>query len=135
MPDRIGSFKQRTRNYYGWNTSGTTFHYTVDAPVADAGPWLVDLHAAQPTHLDALAQLEQACPAVSWIFSELAPDDLARHLRQRLEIGLPDGSPPSARSAARFLSRSATKNSRVTSVFWRSVQSQYSGCESECGPR
>ncbi len=67
------------------------FANTPDAALAHAGPWLVDTEQASEALIDALAALEQAASAVTWL---IAPQDLgglAQLLQLKLDIELPDG--------------------------------------------
>ncbi|MGR7525727.1 DUF4123 domain-containing protein [Klebsiella aerogenes] len=38
-----------------------------------------------------LRDLEAALPAVSWLLSSAAPEDLVVHLQKNMNVGLPDG--------------------------------------------
>jgi len=67
------------------------FDGTPDAPLAHAGPWLVDAEHAAPAQVAELVELEQTAPAVTWLMSPLDLEGLARSLSQRLDTRLPDG--------------------------------------------
>jgi hypothetical protein len=67
------------------------FEGTPDAPLADAGPWLLDAGRIDPTHLAELVELERTAPAVTWLISPMDLEGLARLLSQRLDTRLPDG--------------------------------------------
>ncbi len=64
------------------------FDQTVDAEVADDGPWLVDLDAAAPDLAAGLLALGRDPQGVVWLISERDPPDLARALRERLNVRL-----------------------------------------------
>lgn len=67
------------------------FDGTGDAPLAHAGPWLVAVEQASPASVAAMAELEQASPAVSWLISTQPLEALAQHLRERIDVRAPDG--------------------------------------------
>lgn len=67
------------------------FDGTPDAPLAHAGPWLVDAQRSDPLQMEELIALEQAAPSVTWLMSSLGLGELARLLSQRLDTRLPDG--------------------------------------------
>ncbi|PWF49082.1 DUF4123 domain-containing protein, partial [Massilia glaciei] len=66
------------------------FSGTSDAPLAHAGPWLVDAELADACVVTSMAALEMALPAVTWL---IAPQDLrglTQLLQLKLDIELPD---------------------------------------------
>lgn len=66
------------------------FDGTPDAPLAPAGPWLLDL--TQPlTEAEQLLARERDAPHVSWLLAELTLDGLAQLLQLQLDAWLPDG--------------------------------------------
>lgn len=67
------------------------FEGTDDAPLANAGPWLVEVEQSSQTAITALNELEQASPGVSWLISPQPLQALAQHLRERIDIRMPDG--------------------------------------------
>ncbi|MES2740153.1 MAG: DUF4123 domain-containing protein [Pseudomonadota bacterium] len=67
------------------------FDGTPDAPLAHAGPWLIDVQQAAAESVDELVALEQTAPAVTWLIAPLALERLAQLLTARLETRLPDG--------------------------------------------
>ena len=67
------------------------FDGTLDAPLAHAGPWLIDTEQASAASVAELVALEQAAPAVTWLIAALDLEGLARLLTRRLDTRLPDG--------------------------------------------
>ena len=67
------------------------FAGTADAPLAHAGPWLVDAAQASDALIDALAELEQVSPAVTWLIAPQDLEGLAQLLQLQLDVELPDG--------------------------------------------
>lgn len=67
------------------------FTGTPDAALAHAGPWLVDAEQAGDALLEALASLEQALPAVTWLIAPQNIAGLAQLLQLNLDTVLPDG--------------------------------------------
>ncbi len=64
---------------------------TPDAALAHAGPWLIDAEQVGTALVDALATLERAAPAVSWLIAPQTLDGLAQLLQLNLDTELPDG--------------------------------------------
>ena len=67
------------------------FAGTIDAALASAGPWLLDIEQTEPTLVADLPRLEQKIPAVTWLITSQSLTDLARRLQLALNIRLPDG--------------------------------------------
>lgn len=67
------------------------FHGTADAPLAHAGPWLVDAEVAGDALVTDLARLEHEAPAVTWLLAEPDINGLAQLLQLKLDVHLPDG--------------------------------------------
>ncbi len=67
------------------------FRGTADAPLAHAGPWLIDTDTAGPQYIENLAALEVECAAVSWIMALQELTGLAQLLQLNLDMKLPDG--------------------------------------------
>jgi hypothetical protein len=67
------------------------FDGTQDASLADAGPWLIDCDEAMPSWRKRLNELAAGPVGVSWLISNDTPELLARALRERLDIRMPDG--------------------------------------------
>ena len=64
------------------------FDQTVDAEVAEGGPWLVELAAAGPELASGLLALGKDPQGVVWLISERDPPGLAQALRERLSVRL-----------------------------------------------
>lgn len=64
------------------------FDQTVDAEVADDGPWLVELDTAAPDLVAGLLALGKDPQGVVWLISDRHPADLAQALRERLNVRL-----------------------------------------------
>ncbi|WP_090435943.1 DUF4123 domain-containing protein [Duganella sp. CF458] len=67
------------------------FSETVDAPLAFAGPWLIDAGAADNELIEELVGFECKSYGVSWLIAHQDMQALAQILRLRLETELPDG--------------------------------------------
>ena len=67
------------------------FDGTPDAPLAHAGPWLLDAERIGQTLVQDLMRLEQAAPAVTWLMAFADLRGLAQVLRIHLDVRLPDG--------------------------------------------
>jgi hypothetical protein len=67
------------------------FADTPDAALAHAGPWLIDTGQVDGALVDALATLEQAAPAVTWLITPQTLEGLAQLLQLNLDTALPDG--------------------------------------------
>ncbi|NRR29036.1 DUF4123 domain-containing protein [Oxalobacteraceae bacterium] len=67
------------------------FAGTLDAALAHAGPWLIDAEQAGAALVDALAALEHAAPAITWLIAPQTLDGLAQLLQLNLNTELPDG--------------------------------------------
>ncbi len=67
------------------------FAGTQDAALAHAGPWLIDAEQVGAEFVEALAALERAAPAVSWLIAPQTLEGLAQLLQLNLDIELPDG--------------------------------------------
>ncbi len=63
---------------------------TEDAPLAHAGPWLIDIGRAEE-QLAELRDLENALPSVSWLITAIDLEGLAQLLQLKLHAQLPDG--------------------------------------------
>lgn len=61
-----------------------------DSRIAFAGPWLVDMQK-NIAFREALTELEQQLPSVSWLLSGLSHPELLAHLQQYMNTELPDG--------------------------------------------
>ncbi|MBU6510760.1 MAG: DUF4123 domain-containing protein [Betaproteobacteria bacterium] len=64
------------------------FDQTVDAEVAEGGPWLVELDATNAELVSGLLALGRDPQGVVWLISERNPPDLAQALRERLNVRL-----------------------------------------------
>lgn len=67
------------------------FDRTPDAPLAHAGPWLIDAATAGDELVQDLAALELEVSAVTWIIALQSLDGLAQLLQLNLDMKLPDG--------------------------------------------
>lgn len=67
------------------------FQGTQDAPLAHAGPWLVDTEYLDRRFLVGLAELEHETPAVSWLIATQNLDGVAQLLQLNLDMKMPDG--------------------------------------------
>ncbi|MFP5391576.1 MAG: DUF4123 domain-containing protein [Gammaproteobacteria bacterium] len=67
------------------------FEGTADAPLAHAGPWLIDADIAGQDCTAELAALEREAPAVTWLMTPQDLIGLAQLLQLNLDIKLPDG--------------------------------------------
>jgi hypothetical protein len=67
------------------------FDDTPDAPLADAGPWLIDVLDSFTGTRRALATLAAGPLGVSYLISAYSHHDLAQELRERLNAKMPDG--------------------------------------------
>lgn len=67
------------------------FAGTPDAPLAHAGPWLIDVARISRETADELAALERDAPSVTWLIALQDIRGLAQLLQLRLNIRLPDG--------------------------------------------
>lgn len=72
------------------NLSGL-FQGTPHAALAAAGPWLIDV-SRQVELAEALAEMENTQPLVSWLITPVPFDGLADLLRLKMTAKLPDGS-------------------------------------------
>ena len=72
--------------------SAALFDRTVDASLAQVGPWLIDYAASGAAMRLALAQQAQTSHGVNWLISGHTLNTLAEELRQRLDAVRPDGS-------------------------------------------
>jgi uncharacterized protein DUF4123 len=67
------------------------FAGTQDAPLAHAGPWLIDTSQVQPGLVAEFVGLELQAPAVTWLIAPLDLEGLAQLLQLHLDLRLPDG--------------------------------------------
>lgn len=67
------------------------FEGTPDAPLAAAGPWLVDIEQDDVIR-DHLLATQADEPYVSWLLAELPPRGLAQLLQLKLDARLPDST-------------------------------------------
>lgn len=67
------------------------FDGTPDASLADAGPWLVDVKLSPPGMQRTLRTLAAGAGGMSWLISAYGLPSLAHHLRERLDVRMPDG--------------------------------------------
>lgn len=67
------------------------FDDTPDAPLAHAGPWLLDVQWLGQERVVDLMNLEQEAPAVTWLMAFADLRGLAQVLRIHLDVRLPDG--------------------------------------------
>lgn len=67
------------------------FEGTPDAPLAAAGPWLVDVEQEGAIR-DHLLATQASEPYVSWLLAELPPHGLVQLLQLKLDARLPDGT-------------------------------------------
>lgn len=67
------------------------FDGTVDAPLAHAGPWLVDAEQADAALVSDLARIEREVPGVTWLIAEADLTGLTQLLQLKLDARLPDG--------------------------------------------
>lgn len=63
---------------------------TADAPLAHAGPWLIDV-AQVPDQIAQLETLEETLPSVSWLITSVDLEGLSQLLQLKLHAELPDG--------------------------------------------
>jgi hypothetical protein len=68
------------------------FSMTADAPLAQAGPWLMDTAKATASNLAIATGLAVGAGGTSWLISRLDMRPLADALTQRLNARMPDGS-------------------------------------------
>ncbi|APF85643.1 DUF4123 domain-containing protein [Ralstonia solanacearum] len=71
--------------------TASLFEGTADAPLAHAGPWLVDVQQVDSEVLSDLERMEARAPAVSWLIAQSDLPGLAQLLQRQLDIRLPDG--------------------------------------------
>ncbi|MCC8367583.1 DUF4123 domain-containing protein [Xenorhabdus sp. PB61.4] len=71
-------------------TNNPLFRQFPDAEIAFAGPWLFDMNQSQAWE-EKFLRLENAAPAVSWLYSTRSLDTLTRHLESQLTIQLKTG--------------------------------------------
>ncbi|SAL29530.1 hypothetical protein AWB64_02519 [Caballeronia sordidicola] len=74
-----------------WGAVAALFAGTEDEPLADAGPWVIDLAAPEAFAIASLAELEEARPSVMWLFADQELDALVATLQGKLNSRLPDG--------------------------------------------
>lgn len=67
------------------------FQGTPDAPLAHAGPWLIDVASTDEDLVQDLGLLEQEVAAVTWIIAPQNLSGLAQLLQLNLDMRLPDG--------------------------------------------
>ncbi|MCS5769789.1 DUF4123 domain-containing protein [Klebsiella pneumoniae subsp. pneumoniae] len=61
-----------------------------DSRIAFAGPWIIQMSCAMDIS-EKLCHLETALPSVSWILSSSALTEQVVHLKNNMNVGLPDG--------------------------------------------
>ena len=61
-----------------------------DSRIAFAGPWIIQMSCAMDIS-EKLCHLETALPSVSWILSSSALTEQVVHLKNNMDVGLPDG--------------------------------------------
>jgi Domain of unknown function (DUF4123) len=74
-----------------WGAVAALFAGTEDEPLADAGPWVIDLAAHEATIISPLGELEAARPGVMWLFTNQDIESLVVTLQSKLNSRLPDG--------------------------------------------
>lgn len=67
------------------------FDGTADAPLAHAGPWLIDVEEATSDLVSDLVTLEWEALAVSWLLAQPDLIGLVQLLQLQLDVRLPDG--------------------------------------------
>ncbi|ASL42531.1 hypothetical protein bAD24_I03510 [Burkholderia sp. AD24] len=67
------------------------FDDTPDASLADAGPWLIDFDGASMATRHAVLELAAGAAGVSWLTTAYRFESLARELRERLDVRMPNG--------------------------------------------
>lgn len=67
------------------------FEYTQDAPLAHAGPWLVDVEQFDAGGATDLSSLEDIAPVVTWLIAPQDLNGLAQMLYLLIDARLPDG--------------------------------------------
>lgn len=67
------------------------FDDTPDASLADAGPWLIDFEGASTAMRHALLELAAGASGVAWLTTAYQFRSLARELRERLDVRMPNG--------------------------------------------
>ncbi|PQV51059.1 DUF4123 domain-containing protein [Paraburkholderia sp. BL21I4N1] len=72
-------------------TAIALFDDTPDASLADAGPWLIDVEGSAMATRCALLELAAGASGVSWLTTAYQFQSLARELRERLDVLMPDG--------------------------------------------
>lgn len=71
--------------------SWALFDGTPEAHLAHAGPHLVEVERGFSDLIGRLAELEQRAPSVNWLLTSQPGPQLAQHLRQQLNVALPEG--------------------------------------------
>jgi hypothetical protein len=74
-----------------WGAVEALFAGTEDEPLADAGPWVIDLAAPDAATISPLGELEEARPGVMWLFTTQDIEPLVAILQRKLNSRLPDG--------------------------------------------
>lgn len=74
-----------------WGVVHALFAGTQDEPLADAGPWVIDLAQADSAPLASLDELEEARPGVMWLFTAQDIESLVATLQRKLNSRLPNG--------------------------------------------
>ncbi|MES3020873.1 MAG: DUF4123 domain-containing protein [Pseudomonadota bacterium] len=67
------------------------FDGTPDAPLAHAGPWVIDAEAAGDAFTSDIAALEREAAAVCWVIALQSLEGLSQLLQLNLDTKLPDG--------------------------------------------
>jgi hypothetical protein len=67
------------------------FDETPDASLADAGPWLIDFEGASTATRQAVLELAAGAAGVSWLTTAYRFESLAKELRERLDVRMPNG--------------------------------------------
>ncbi|TWI62538.1 uncharacterized protein DUF4123 [Pseudoduganella lurida] len=105
---------------------------TPDAPLAHAGPWLIDV-TDDSSQTSQLEQLEEALPSVSWLITPIDIDGLTQLLQLKLQAELPDGR----KALLRFYDPRVLNNLRQTmderqhADFFVAIQEWHYACNGE----
>lgn len=74
-----------------WGTVHALFAGTEDEPLADAGPWVIDVVQPDVGVVAPLDELEEARPGVMWLFTAQDIESLVTTLQRKLNSKLPNG--------------------------------------------
>ena len=80
---------ERLQATYGVNRA--LFEGTQDAPLAHAGPWLVQIDKVSTEQISAWFALEAVKPSLSWLITSMDMEGLAQVLQLRMDMRLPTG--------------------------------------------